>query len=417
MQTSASAIYQCPNESYPISQAVHLGRLTSFYPQCRQCPHSHDTGTLSSGIVSMLDQTRKRPAAGNLFHQEGVSGVYLNELSPAVARRVSAALGLYLARQDEQLQGSVVIAGDGRALSSELVAAASDGLRWAGCRVVDLGAVNSAAVVYAMHHLQAAGGLLVGNAGGEPNTGGIKMWGAAGRPLSAGGALEAVQQKCAEGMDRPRRSYGGLGRFQADSLYLSRLEAYFHALRPLRLVLDTSCKPLVGYWQRLSSNVACQAILLREAGNERTAARGGLAERVRNEQAHLGIWIDGDGETCRVVDERGLPLSAEQVLILLGRHILNAHPGATIILEQNALASTAELLSTASANVVHSDSSRASMDESMRRHGAALGGGPGGRYWFGSQPAAADGLEALSLLLTVLSQSDRNLSEISRKIQ
>ena len=81
------------------------------------------------------------------------------------------------------------------------------------------------------------------------------------------------------------------------------------------------------------------------------------------------------------------------------------------------MASTAELLIAAGANVVHSESSRASMDENMRRHGAALGGGPSGRYWFGSHPAAADGLEALSLLLTALSQSDRNLSEISREPQ
>ncbi len=413
MTTTPTLVYHCPNEPYPISQAVHLGRLSSFYPPCRQCVHCDETGTLSGEIVKKLNQTRRRRATRSLFTPEGASGVYLNELTPAFARQLAAAFGLYLTQNESETQPAVLIAGDGRALAPELAAAASDGLRWSGCRVVDLGATSAAALTRAMNHLHAGGGLFVGNMSGEPSTVGIKLWGAGGRPLSASAGLDIVQKRCAEGVDRPTRAYGPLSRFQADRLYLAGLESYYHALRPLRLVLDTGCLPLIQYLKQLASKVACEVTLCREPAKTTDASGVGLAQRVRLERAHFGIWIDGDGEACRIVDERGVLLSPEQVLILLARCLLKEQPGATIVLEEEASNSTAEQLAAAGACVVRSAASRAAMHEAMNTRQALLGGGPSGRYWFRSQPPMADGLETLSLLLTALSQSDRHLSEMT----
>jgi phosphomannomutase len=416
MQANTTAVYQCPGEAYPISPAIHLGRLASFYPKCRQCSHCHETGTLSTGVVKMLNETRNRTVAESLFTAEGISGVYLNDLSPLQTRQFAAAFGLSLARRDSGEQGGIVLAGDGRDLAPELMAAASDGLRWSGRDVVDLGAASAPCLSQALRHLQAAGGLLVGNASGQANMVGLKLWGADGRPLSAGPELDAIRKLCAQGVDRPTRSYGALSRFQPESPYLAGLEEFFHALRPLRLVLDTGCRPLIGYLRKLSASVACELLLSREAATS-PAARGlGLAERIRGEQAHFGIWIDGDGEACRVVDERGARLTAEQTLSLLADYVLQKQPGASVIVEQATCAATVERIAAAGGRVTRSGASRAEMHAAMSARDAALGGGPSGRYWYGARPPLADGLRTLSLLLTILSQSDRPLSETVRAL-
>ena len=411
MESTATAVYQCPGEPYPISPAIHLGRLASFYPKCRQCSHCHDTGTLSTEVVKMLDETRRRPVAESLFMAEGISGVYLNDLAPVQARQFAAAFGLFLSRHDSGQQGCIALAGDGRDLAPELAAAARDGLRWSGRQVVDLGAASAPCLSQALRHLHAAGGLLIGNASGQANMVGLKLWGAEGRPLSAGPELDAIRKLCAEGVDRPTRSCGALSRFQAEPPYLAGLEEFFHALRPLRLVLDTGCRPLIGYLRKLSSSVACELLLSREAATTPAAAGLGLAERVRGERAHFGIWIDGDGEACRVVDERGAPLTAEQTLLLLSDFVLRKQPGAAVVVEQAACAKTVERIASAGGRVVRSGASRASMHAAMVAHDAALGGGPSGRFWHGARPPMADGLRSLSLLLTILSQSDRPLSQ------
>jgi len=407
-----TAVYRCPNETYTISHAIHLGRLASFYPNCRQCPHGDETGTLSKNIVEMLAETRRRTPTDSLFTDEGLAGVYLNELSPALARQVAAAFGVCLSRRSAAPVGDVALAGDGRALTPELMAAASDGLRWAGLNVVDLGAATSASFTLALDHLGAAGGLFIGNARGEASTVGLKFWGAAGRPISAGGELLAIQALCEQGVDRPTRSSGGLSRFQVEPLYLSGLADGFHALRPLRLVLDTGCRPLVGYFRRLAASVACELVLCREAADGPGGGALSLSERVKSERAHFGVAIDGDGEACRFVDERGADATAEAMLVAIAAFLLDRQPRATIVVEQETNSATIDRLSAAGAKVVCSAASRSAMDAAMREHQAIFGGGASGRFWFGNQPPIPDGLKTLSLVLTILSQSDQPLSSV-----
>jgi phosphomannomutase len=63
--------YCCPGQQHPISRAVHLGRLSAFYPGCRQCPHRDDTGTLSAKQVEQLSAVAQRVRPPSLFHEEG----------------------------------------------------------------------------------------------------------------------------------------------------------------------------------------------------------------------------------------------------------------------------------------------------------------------------------------------------------
>jgi hypothetical protein len=53
------------------------------------------------------------------------------------------------------------------------------------------------------------------------------------------------------------------------------------------------------------------------------------------------------------------------------------------------------------------------MFRAMHRHEALFGGGPGGRFWHAHEGfAAADALVTLTLLLGILSRSDRAASEV-----
>ena len=121
--------YVCPGEKSPISRAVHLGRLAGFYPACRRCSHRDDTGTLSARRVKQLVDTRRRGQRPPLFFEEGAAGVLGSDLDATVARRLGAALGIYLRHQPSGAEPPMaVIAGDGRPSAAELLAAAGEGL-------------------------------------------------------------------------------------------------------------------------------------------------------------------------------------------------------------------------------------------------------------------------------------------------
>ena len=426
--------YFCPGQSYAISHPLHLARLVSFFPDCDHCPHRDETEDLAPRMVRRLQETPLGASGPLTISSEAVTGVYLNELNADHARRWAAALGVYLRDQDDAAcqAPAVVIGGDDRPLTADLVAAVSDGLRMTAGQVIDVGGVSSAALAFAVDHLGADGGLLVGNAAGKPHHVSLKFWRRGARPLSAGGELDLLEKLYRQGVDRPARRGGSLRRFRVEVPYLARLHTYFHALRPLRFVLDTSCRPVLRYLTELLQRVACQIILVGRCRDEVIAFRsdsqqasGELAQRFTNlfsqrpltqqiieEGAHFGIRIDDDGETIHLSDERGCDVAAEDLLVLIARHLLEEFPAGTIAVESSTSPRVIQAISLAGGSATESSPTREAMDIAMRTSGALLGGGPSGRIWHREAVPAADALKTLTMLLAILSKSDAPLSQV-----
>jgi phosphomannomutase len=275
-----------------------------------------------------------------------------------------------------------------------------EGLRWSGCDAVDIGPATAACLAFAVHHLQAAGGILVGNPGRQPHMVGLQFWTAGPCPLSASGSLEPIEQLYLAGVSRPTRSFGAMRRFQADEPYLATFADHYHALRPLRVVVDSASSPLVEYLKQLAATVACEIIPCR-------ATRHDLPEQVRADAAHFAVCVDGDGETCCVFDEQGHVLTAEQLLVLL------APDAGTVVLEKATSQTMIELLKRRGIRIVTSNARRADMAAAMREHGAPFGGGPSGRFWYADAGVPLpDALMTITRLLILLSHTDEPLSAI-----
>jgi hypothetical protein len=283
--------------------------------------------------------------------------------------------------------------------------------------------------------LKADGGLLVGNPGGQPQTVGLKLWGCRAEPWSAigplgEGQLEPVRTHYAAGPTRPVRRGGSLARHEAIEPYLTRLGVLFHALRPLKLVLDSSSLPLAACLRKLLSNSACQVLAPGAPrvlyGGERSKAQTipprqlGFVERrlrlvsdcVRRNNAHFGLWADGDAEVCHLVDERGRIVDPERLVMLLAGQLLAERPGATVVLEHGTSTGLVESIARLGGTVATSGASREAMYAAVDTHRAVLGGSASGRLWFGGEWPICDALLLVSLLLGTLSQTDRPLSEV-----
>lgn len=418
--------YRCPGERYAISRAVHLGRLARFYPGCRNCKHRHDTGTLSQRQAKRLSETEHRGHKPALFQAEEVGGIALGTLTPRTVHDVAAALGICLVRglldplsasaraaHAEPRESAVIVAGDGRPAAAELMAAACEGLRWAGCNVVDLGPASTACLLFAADHLGAAGGILVGSGQGGPHRVGLKLFGPGAIPLSHDRGLDVVQRQFEQGIDRPTRRFGGLRRFQSERPYLDLLRPHYHAIRPLRFVLDNACRPVEDYLNQLITGLACRAV----AGSADGAR---LSKRVVAEEAHFGLHIDDDGERCRAVDERGREVAPGRLLRLIARRLVadRRESAGAIVVSRDVVPRDIDWPQAGGGpgpygtiEVVRSEPTRAAMAAAMRRSEAACGGTPDGRIWYGAVAAPLpDALHTLTHLLALLSRSDRPFS-------
>ena len=405
------ALFHCPGEKAEISRAVHLGRLARFYPGCRDCPHRDQTGSLSTRQVKRLAATWQRAANRPLFHGEGAGGDSPNEFTPATARKIAAAFATWLrdrraGSEDSQEPPVALLGADGSPPSPELVAAVAEGLRWAGCHVVDVGQVTSACWTFALHHLGADGGILAGSPSPPGKAVGLKFWHGA-SPLSAGTALDEIRRLFEAGVNRPTRRYGSISRFSAEAGYLAALSDHYHALRPLCVVLATECEPLLVYLGKLISRVACQIVRCRTTPQR-------LPELIRQEKAHFAVGVDADAECCQAYDESGRAIPAERLFLLVARHLLAGQPGAAVVLEVGWSESLTQAMGDLGSRVVSSGPLRAEMARQVCGHRAPLGADGSGRIWYCQAEGycAADALRTITLLLEILSQSDRPLSKV-----
>lgn len=305
--------YRCPGDVHPISRSVHLGRLARFHAACRTCPRRDDTAPLSGRQVRRLQETIVRGQPPSLLTEEAIVG-QAGQITPELVERLARAWGLGLqnvaAAPGVPSPGAAplaVVGGDGRPLTAPLAAAAIHGLRWSGCHVVDAGDVSGPCLVYAIDHFGATGGLLLGNPPGRAGTCGLKFW--AGGRMLGGAALADLLRRSDEPADRPTRTFGSLRRAAGDEPYLDGLAEHFHALRPLRFVIDVSSPPVNRFLSRFTNHTACRVVPL-HSGQDLSAAV--LAQR-----AHFGISITDDGSRCQLIDDRGTPVSAADVARIL----------------------------------------------------------------------------------------------------
>jgi phosphomannomutase len=394
--------YRCPGAEYSISHAQHLGRLAQFYPPCRACAHRDETGALPAGQVRRLREVHQRAVSAELFDAEGLTALPAEQLTPQLVQRAAAAFGLALTQGDSDKGVTVLIASDGRGLTAALTAALSEGLRWSGCAVRDVGAATAPCLSLAIAQATADGGILVSNPGAGGNVAGLKFWGPRGWPLSAGPVLAETRRLVQSGVDRPTRRYGPLARLAVDDAYLAALTPCYHALRPLRWLHQSACVPLARYLTRLTASVGCRPI---------SCGAAAMAAEIVAQQAHFGVRIDGDGESCHVADEQGRDVPPERLLFLLARQMPLA--GKTVAVEPTTPQWLADAIMTGGGNVIAGGSTRAAMAKCMADHNAVLGGGASGRLWhMVDGTPLCDALRTLTQLLVLLSRSDAPLSAV-----
>ncbi len=360
--------YICPGEVHPISRSVHLSRLAAFFPSCRDCPLRFDAGHLPPQAVARLPQSEHRLEPKTLFTEEGVRGIYLNELSRKQAHLIAAALASLLWEQ-KPLRGSsqsiarttnravplVLVGHDERPASPDLITGVISALRRMGCQVVDVGLTSKPGFWFAGDHLQTHAGIYVNGAGCPPAGMALDFVGANARPLSRlpRSSLESrqltlnrIEAAIRDPYARATRQAGPYRTFRASVPYEAGLWKHFQALRPIKVCMGSGSGLVAKTLKRIYETLPGELIevplpqRVRNPLDPRDADGVRVASAVRDRQADLGLLIDDDGGRCAFFDEQGQLLSVAQTTRLIAEVRHGECPNEPIVLEDY---STSEL--------------------------------------------------------------------------
>jgi phosphoglucosamine mutase len=139
-----------------------------------------------------------------------------------------------------------------------------------------------------------------------------------------------------------------------------------------------------------------------------------IRETVLREHANVGIALDGDGDRVMLIDERGEVYDGDDVMAMLGRKL-----AADGRLAGNAVVATVMsnfglevALRDAGVRLVRTEVGDPAVAREMRLNSYNLGGEQSGHVIFMDHSTTGDGLISALLVLAMLSESGRPLSEL-----
>jgi phosphomannomutase len=373
---------------------------------------------------------------------EGVRGVFLNEVTRALADTIAAAFAALLweespisGRNDGIDRGArhvrpTVVAGyDERPSSPSVFSSVVSGLRRTGCHVIDIGRATKPCFWFAADHLHASGGIFVTGSGCEPAWTGMDFVRGGARPVSLGTAfvptgglgsgLERVRELAEKPSSRSSRSAGTHRTFQAAVPYKASLVKHFPGLRPLKVACGSPASLVRNTVERVFQSLPCELLAVdlpvrvRNPVHRRDADVLRLSTVVREAEASLGILIDDDGQRCGFVDERGRHVSPGAIARLIVPPMLAQSAGSTILLEQGAFHEMRPLVETMGGKCQLCPETFANIAETMSDGAILYAGGDTGRHWFVDTFPTNDALLVLAKVLVAASQTEAPFSELA----
>ncbi|HJQ95237.1 MAG TPA: phosphomannomutase/phosphoglucomutase [Acidimicrobiia bacterium] len=343
------------------------------------------------------------------------------ELTPDLARRIGAAfVRLFSARE-------VAVGWDCRASSPQLAEAMIEGITSSGASVLALGEVPTD-VVYYVSGSRELPGVMITASHNPSNYNGIKLCRAGAAPVGEDTGLVEIERMVTEALPSGSRT-GEVGSFDAKPGYVDHLLSIVDegAMKPLRVAVDGGNGMAGAVIDQVFARIPPELIGLylepdgtfpnHPADPLQPENLVDLVALVRSDQADLGVAFDGDADRAFFVDDLGQALSGSTTTALIARWFLARQPGATIV--HNLITSRAvpELVTKLGGKPIRTRVGHSFIKQVMAETGAVFGGEHSGHYYFAANFRADSGMLAMLVLLQVLSESGRKLSDLRQEVE
>ena len=356
-----------------------------------------------------------------IFKAYYVRGLVPEQLDEQAARDIGAAFAVFTGAE------RIAVGRDCRTSSPGLAAGLVEGIAAAGVGVDDLGMITTDMVYYASGALNRPGAMVTASHNPK-GWNGIKLCLAGAAPVGADTGLEEVQRLAAD-PPAPATARGEVRSIDVLAGYLDHLLSIVDpaAIGSLRVAADggngVAGVAVPGVFGRLSAELI--GLYLEPDGSFpnhhpdplRPENLRDLEELMRRERPDLGVAFDGDADRAFFVDDAMRPLPGSTVTALVASWYLKREPGARIV--HNLICSRAvpEAVRAAGGTPVRTRVGHSFIKAVMKETGAVFGGEHSGHYYFRDNFRADSGILTMLVLMQVMSEDGRPLSEMRTEFE
>jgi len=356
-----------------------------------------------------------------IFKAYDVRGLVPEQLDEEAARRIGAAFALFSG------SGRIAVGRDCRLSSPGLSAALIEGIAGQGVAVDDLGMITTDMVYYAAGSLDEPGAMVTASHN-PPGWNGLKFCLAGAAPVGVDTGLEEVR-RLAAGLLPPAPAQGEVRPVEVLEGYVDHLLSIVDpsSMAGLRVAADggngVAGVAVPRVFERLPAELI--GLYLEPDGRFphhhpdplRPENLRDLEALMRRERPHLGVAFDGDADRAFFVDDALRPLPGSTVTAMVARWFLRREPGAAVV--HNLICSRAvpEAIRAAGGVPVRTRVGHSFIKAVMKETGAVFGGEHSGHYYFRDNYRADSGILAMLVLMQVLAEDGRPLSEMRAEFE
>ena len=360
-----------------------------------------------------------------IFKAYDVRGLYGDEMDGDTAYLLGRAFARVLA----DLRGKPVadlrvgIGRDMRLQAPEMAGRVRDGLIDEGVHVLDAGMVGTEMLYFMVGARELDGGAMVTASHNPKAYTGVKLVREGALALSGETGITAIRDLILAGLG----DAGGGGSTESVDIsaeFRERALSFIDvgALRPLKVVVDGGngmAGEMVG---PLLDDFPIELIATywtpdgefpdHEPNPLLAENRRFIVERVRAEEADLGIAWDGDADRCFFIDDAGEFVDGDFLTALLAEQVLEKVPGADILYDVRASRAVPDTVGAHGGTAHINRVGHAFMKRAMKEIGGEFAGEVSGHYYFRQFYNADSGTVPALLVLELISKSGRPLSEL-----
>ena len=353
----------------------------------------------------------------------GVRGVVGQSLTPILLTRFAQAFGTHTG------PGTIVIGRDPRTSGEMVKHAVVAGILSTGNRVLDIGVCPVPTVQLQVRHRRAQGGIAITASHNPAEWNALKFIGSSGLFLDAGQARELLdiyhqgEYTKVGGADlRTVEVIDGATDLHIKAI-LDALGPLPQSQKKLRVVLD-SCNgagSIVG--PKLIEALGAEVIPLNvtpDGSFPRPAEPlpenlGELCRAVKEHGADVGFAQDMDADRLAIVSDRGEPIGEDYTLVLAMLYVLGREPG-PVAVNLSTTSAVADVAKKFGCPVFFTKIGEVNVTDVMQQQHAVIGGEGNGGVIYPRINFARDSLVAMSLVLHLLAQSGKSVTELLESV-
>jgi phosphomannomutase len=356
-----------------------------------------------------------------IFKAYDVRGIYPTELNEDIAYKIGRAFVTFLKAKE------VVVGHDGRLSSPQLFKALIRGITDQGADAVDIGLCSTPMFYFGAGSLKSLSAVMVTASHNPKEYNGFKFCRENVIPLSGDTGIQDIKKLVEKNKFREVKTKGKIIKKEVMEDFIKHNIKFVKTDKKFKIVVDAGNGMGSYTFPKIFKKLPFRFIPLycemdfdfpnHEPNPLKYETLKDLQKKVKQEKADIGIALDGDGDRCIAIDEKGIIVRSDFMTALIGKLLLKHKPGSKILYDLRSSKIVHEFISANKGKPIMCRVGHAFIKQQMRDEGAIFAGELSGHFYYKDSFFTESSFITTAMLLNLLAHENKPLSELVKPLK